>query len=211
ETNVGAGLPVINTLKDLIKSGDEIIKIEAILSGSLNFIFSNCSSQKDFLSTVKLAREKGYTEPDPKIDLSGKDVARKILILSREIGCTFNLEDVEVENCLSPQSQATTTVEELWKTLEAYDNELYAKKIQEAEAAGKRIKYIASYENGKAKTQITMIDSSHPFYNIMGSDNIISFTTARYRTQPLIVIGPGAGAAVTAAGVFADIIRIGNF
>jgi aspartokinase/homoserine dehydrogenase 1 len=211
ETNVGAGLPVINTLKDLIKSGDEIIKIEAILSGSLNFIFSNCSSQKDFLSTVKLAREKGYTEPDPKIDLSGKDVARKILILSREIGCTFNLEDVEVENCLSPQSQATTTVDELWKTLEAYDNELYAKKIQEAEAAGKRIKYIASYENGKAKTKITMIDSSHPFYNVMGSDNIISFTTARYRTQPLIVIGPGAGAAVTAAGVFADIIRIGNF
>lgn len=211
ETNVGAGLPVINTLKDLIKSGDEIIKIEAILSGSLNFIFSNCSSQNDFLSTVKLAREKGYTEPDPKIDLSGKDVARKILILSREIGCTFNLEDVQVENCLSEQSQTTTTVDELWKTLEAYDNAIYAKKLQEAEAAGKRIKYIATYEQGKAKTEIKMIDASHPFYNVMGSDNIISFTTARYRTQPLIVIGPGAGAAVTAAGVFADIIRIGNF
>lgn len=211
ETNVGAGLPVINTLKDLIKSGDEIIKIEAILSGSLNFIFSNCSSQNDFLSTVKLAREKGYTEPDPKIDLSGKDVARKILILSREIGCTFNLEDVQVENCLSEQSQATTTVEELWGTLESFDNALYAKKLQEAETAGKRIKYIATYENGKAKTEIKMIDASHPFYNVMGSDNIISFTTARYRTQPLIVIGPGAGAAVTAAGVFADIIRIGNF
>jgi len=163
------------------------------------------------LSTVKLAREKGYTEPDPKIDLSGKDVARKILILSREIGCTFNLEDVQVENCLSEESQATSTVDELWKTLEAYDNAIYAKKLQEAEAAGKRIKYIATYEQGKAKTEIKMIDASHPFYNVMGSDNIISFTTARYRTQPLIVIGPGAGAAVTAAGVFADIIRIGNF
>ena len=211
ETNVGAGLPVINTLKDLIKSGDEIIKIEAILSGSLNFIFSNCSSQKDFLTAVKEAREKGFTEPDPKIDLSGKDVARKILILSREIGCTFNLEDVQVENCLSEPSQKTETVDQLWQTLEKYDNSVYAAKIQQAEASGKRIKYIASYENGKAKTEVKMIDSSHPFYNVMGSDNIISFTTARYRTQPLIVIGPGAGAAVTAAGVFADIIRIANF
>jgi bifunctional aspartokinase / homoserine dehydrogenase 1 len=211
ETNVGAGLPVISTLKDLIKSGDEIIKIEAILSGSLNFIFSNCSTQKDFLSTVKEARQKGYTEPDPKLDLSGKDVARKILILSREIGCTFNIEDVQVENCLSPESQNTTTVEELWGTLEKFDNAQYAIKLKEAEATGKRIKYIATYEAGKAKTEIKMIDSTHPFYNVLGSDNIISFTTARYRTQPLIVIGPGAGAAVTAAGVFADIIRIGNF
>lgn len=211
ETNVGAGLPVISTLKDLIKSGDEIIKIEAILSGSLNFIFSNCSSSKDFLSTIKEARQKGYTEPDPKIDLSGKDVARKILILSREIGCQFDLEDVQIENCLSPESQKTETVEQLWETLEKYDNAVYAEKIKEAEAAGKRIKYIATYENGCARTEVKMIDNTHPFYNIMGSDNIISFTTARYRTQPLIVIGPGAGAAVTAAGVFADIIRIGNF
>ncbi|MDR2962093.1 MAG: bifunctional aspartate kinase/homoserine dehydrogenase I [Bacteroidales bacterium] len=211
ETNVGAGLPVISTLKDLIKSGDEIIKIEAILSGSLNFIFSNCSSSNDFLTAVKEARAKGYTEPDPKIDLSGKDVARKILILSREIGCEFNLDDVQIENCLSPESQKTETVEQLWHTLEQYDNALYAEKIKAAEAAGKRIKYIATYENGVARTEVKTIDSTHPFYNIMGSDNIISFTTARYRTQPLIVIGPGAGAAVTAAGVFADIIRIANF
>jgi aspartokinase/homoserine dehydrogenase 1 len=211
ETNVGAGLPVISTLKDLIKSGDEIIRIEAILSGSLNFIFSNFTSQNDFLSIVKEARQKGYTEPDPKLDLSGKDVARKILILSREVGCTFNLEDVQVENCLSPESQITTTVDELWQTLENFDNAQYAVKIKEAEAAGKRIKYIATYENGKAKTEVRAIDSSHPFYNVNGSDNIISFTTARYRTQPLIVIGPGAGAVVTAAGVFADIIRIANY
>ncbi|MCQ2608030.1 MAG: bifunctional aspartate kinase/homoserine dehydrogenase I [Bacteroidales bacterium] len=211
ETNVGAGLPVISTLKDLIKSGDEIIKIEAILSGSLNFIFSNCSSTKDFATTVKEARQKGYTEPDPKIDLAGKDVARKILILSREIGCQFNLEDVAVENCLSEASQNTTTVEELWASLEKNDNEKYTKLFAEAEKEGKHLKYIATYENGKAKTEIKAVDPSHPFYNITGSDNIISFTTAHYRTQPLIVIGPGAGAAVTAAGVFADIIRIANF
>lgn len=211
ETNVGAGLPVISTLKDLIKSGDEIIKIEAILSGSLNFIFSNCSSTKDFATTVKEARQKGYTEPDPKIDLAGKDVARKILILSREIGCTFNLEDVAVENCLSEASQNTNTVEELWDSLEKNDNEKYTKLFAEAEKSGKHLKYIATYENGKARTEIKAVDASHPFYNITGSDNIISFTTAHYRTQPLIVIGPGAGAAVTAAGVFADIIRIANF
>ena len=211
ETNVGAGLPVISTLKDLIKSGDEIIKIEAILSGSLNFIFSNCSSSKDFATTVKEARQKGYTEPDPKIDLAGKDVARKILILSREIGCTFNLEDVAVENCLSPESQNTNTVEELWDSLEKFDNEKYSKLFAQAEKENKHLKYIATYENGKARTEIKAVDASHPFYNITGSDNIISFTTAHYRTQPLIVIGPGAGAAVTAAGVFADIIRIANF
>ncbi|HPY81969.1 MAG: bifunctional aspartate kinase/homoserine dehydrogenase I [Bacteroidales bacterium] len=211
ETNVGAGLPVISTLKDLIKSGDEILKIEAIVSGSLNYIFSNCSEQKDFASTVKEAREKGYTEPDPKLDLAGQDVARKILILSREIGCTFNLSDVAIENCLSPQSQKTQSIEELWQTLETYDNPIYKERIQKAHSEGKRLKYIATYENGKAKTEIRAIDANHPFYAISGSDNIISFTTARYRTQPLIVIGPGAGAAVTAAGVFADIIRIANF
>ncbi len=211
ETNVGAGLPVIGTLKDLIKSGDKIIKIEAILSGSLNYIFSNCSTTKDFASTVKEARQKGYTEPDPKIDLAGKDVARKILILSREIGCKFNLEDVAVENCLSPESQETETIDELWTSLEKYDNQKYKDLFAQAEKDGKHIKYIATYENGTARTEIKMVDETHPFYNIKGSDNIISFTTEHYRTQPLIVIGPGAGAAVTAAGVFADIIRIANF
>jgi len=211
ETNVGAGLPVISTLKDLIKSGDEIIRIEAIASGSLNYIFSNCSQENDFFTTVKKAKELGYTEPDPKLDLAGTDVARKILILSREIGLKINLEDVNIENCLSPESQKTETVEQLWETLEKYDNPVYKAKLAEASAAGKRLKYIATYENGETKTEIKAIDNSHPFYNITGSDNIISFTTARYRTQPLIVIGPGAGAEVTAAGVFADIIRIANF
>ena len=121
------------------------------------------------------------------------------------------MEDVDVENCLSEESQKTTTVEELWDSLEKYDNEKFAKLFAQAEKEGKHLKYIATYENGKARTEIKAVDASHPFYNITGSDNIISFTTAHYRTQPLIVIGPGAGAAVTAAGVFADIIRIANF
>lgn len=211
ETNVGAGLPVISTLKDLINSGDEIIRIEAILSGSLNFIFSNISIENDFASTVKKARELGFTEPDPKIDLSGMDVARKILILSREIGCEFNISDIEVENCLSKESQQTTTVEELWNTLEKFDNAIYKTKIADSISQNKRLKYIASFENGKAKTQVRAIGSDHPFFNITGSDNIISFTTERYKKQPLIVIGPGAGAGVTAAGIFADIIRIVNY
>ena len=211
ETNVGAGLPVISTLKDLINSGDEIIKIEAILSGSLNYIFSNISTSKKFSEAVNEARQKGYTEPDPKIDLSGKDVARKILILSREIGCEVNLEDIDISNCLTPQSQNTETWEQLSQTLSAFDDAVYVDKIKNAESKGNRLKYIATYENGKSYTAVIEIGSDHPFYNILGSDNIISFTTARYKTNPLIVIGPGAGAEVTAAGVFADIIRIVNY
>ena len=211
ETNVGAGLPVISTLKDLINSGDEIIKIEAILSGSLNYIFSNISSSKKFSEAVNEARQKGYTEPDPKIDLSGKDVARKILILSREIGCQVNLEDIDISNCLTSESQKTETWEQLSKTLVVHDDSVYSSKIKEAESNGNRLKYIATYENGKSSTAVKEIGPDHPFYNILGSDNIISFTTARYKTNPLIVIGPGAGAEVTAAGVFADIIRIVNY
>lgn len=211
ETNVGAGLPVISTLKDLINSGDEIIKIEAILSGSLNYIFSNISSAKEFATAVGEARAKGYTEPDPKIDLSGMDVARKILILSREIGLQINIENVQVENCLTTESQKTNTYDQLADTLVKFDNAMYSEKIKQAEAKGNRLKYIATYENGKAYTSVKEIDSTHPFYNVLGSDNIISFTTARYRTNPLIVIGPGAGAEVTAAGVFADVIRIVNY
>lgn len=211
ETNVGAGLPIISTLKDLINSGDEILKMEAILSGSLNYIFSNISSEKDFAAVVKEAKANGFTEPDPKLDLSGMDVARKILILSREIGCQINLCDVQIENCLTTESQKTETVEQLWETLENFDNAIYTDRMKKVEAEGKRLKYIATYENGKAATAVKEIGPEHPFYNILGSDNIIAFTTARYKTNPLIVIGPGAGAEVTAAGVFADIIRIGNY
>jgi bifunctional aspartokinase / homoserine dehydrogenase 1 len=211
ETNVGAGLPIISTLKDLINSGDKIEKIEAMLSGSLNFIFSNFSDKKAFQQTVKEAKEKGYTEPDPRDDLSGKDVGRKLLILSREMGMKINLDDIQITNCLTKQSQEAASIDELWNTLEKFDNPAMEKLWKSAATEGKRLKYVATIENGKATTAIKEIPSDHPFYNILGSDNIISFTTARYKTNPLIVIGPGAGAEVTAAGVFADIIRIVNF
>jgi bifunctional aspartokinase / homoserine dehydrogenase 1 len=211
ETNVGAGLPILSTLKDLINSGDQVLKMEAILSGSLNFIFSSLSSGSDFAGAVKKARELGFTEPDPTIDLSGMDVARKILILSREIGYKFDISDIQVENCLTAESQKATGIDELWASLETYDNPAMSKRIEEAAASGKRLKYIATYENGKSYTSIKAVGPDHPFYNIQGSDNIIAFTTSRYKTNPLIVIGPGAGAEVTAAGVFADVIRIVNF
>jgi len=211
ETNVGAGLPIISTLKDLINSGDKIEKIEAMLSGSLNFIFSNFSDQKSFLDAVKEAKVKGYTEPDPRDDLSGKDVGRKLLILSREMGMKINLEDIQITNCLTRQSQEAANLDELWKTLEQFDNPAMEKLRKTAEESGKRLKYVATIESGKATTAIKEIPADHPFYNILGSDNIISFTTSRYKTNPLIVIGPGAGAEVTAAGVFADIIRIVNY
>jgi bifunctional aspartokinase / homoserine dehydrogenase 1 len=211
ETNVGAGLPIISTLKDLINSGDKIEKIEAMLSGSLNFIFSNFSNKKSFIEAVKEARAKGYTEPDPRDDLSGKDVGRKLLILSREMGMKINLEDIQITNCLTMKSQEAANLEELWKTLEQFDNPAMEKLRKAASDSGKRLKYVATIENDKATTAIKEIPTEHPFYNISGSDNIISFTTSRYKTNPLIVIGPGAGAEVTAAGVFADIIRIVNF
>ncbi len=207
ETNVGAGLPVIGTLKDLIRSGDEILKIEAILSGSLNFIFSNFA-QKGFYPTVLEAKRLGYTEPDPRLDLSGMDVARKILILSREVGAELNLADLQVQSCLGQESQSAANMDEFWQQLEQLDAPRYDRWSKEAEARGKRLKYVARYEQGRAMTQIMEVGPEHPFYNVSGSDNIVAFTTRRYFSNPLVVIGPGAGAEVTAAGVFADIVRI---
>ena len=210
ETNVGAGLPIISTLKDLIKSGDKIIRIEAMLSGSLNYIFSKCDDEHSFYDVVKEAHELGYTEPDPRIDLSGVDVARKILILSRESGLDVNLEDIEIENCLTKNSQNASNMDEFWKSLEAHDNPSFEEKRKAALNENKRLKYVAKLENGRASTAIQALDESHPFYTIQGTGNIVSFKTERYKEIPLVVIGPGAGAEVTAAGVFADIIRIAN-
>ena len=210
ETNVGAGLPIISTLKDLMKSGDRIIKIEAMLSGSLNYIFSKCDDQNSFFDVVKEAHKLGYTEPDPRLDLSGMDVARKILILSRESGMKINLDNVEVENCLEKETQNAQNMDELWASLEQHDNPSFEKKRLAALANGKRLKYVAKLENGKASTAVQEINPDHPFYNVSGTGNIVSFTTERYKQIPLVVIGPGAGAEVTAAGVFADIIRIAN-
>ena len=209
ETNVGAGLPIIGTLKDLRNSGDKVLKIEAILSGSLNYIFSTFSSEVSFLDAVKEARELGYTEPDPRLDLNGTDVARKILILTREIGYQFDLDDISINSCLTEMSRNASDIDELWQTIEKYDNPAMEERRIAAESKGRKLKYIATFEDGKAYTSIKEVSADHPFYNIKGSGNIISFTTTRYKANnPLVITGPGAGADVTAAGVFADILRV---
>ena len=210
ETNVGAGLPIISTLKDLIQSGDKIIKIEAILSGTLNYLFSTMSEAKTFSATVKEAKELGYTEPDPRLDLNGKDVGRKVLILSREIGLKLEPEDVQVENLMTPETQDVDNMDQFWKNVEKFEDARYAERVSKATAEGKRLRYVATIEDGKVTTGVKEFDASHPFYSLEGSDNMIKFTTVRYRKNPLMVKGPGAGGEVTAAGVFADIIRIIN-
>lgn len=209
ETNVGAGLPVINTLKDLLLSGDRILRIEAILSGTLSYIFNNFKSGTKFKEIVWEAKQKGYTEPDPRDDLSGLDVARKILILSRETGLSLELDDIKIEQILPESSVKAKTIEEFFTSLEN-ENEFFEAKLKKADKDGKVLRFIAKLENGKASISLQSVDASHPFYALSGSDNIISYTTDRYKDRPLVVKGPGAGAEVTAAGVFADIINVSN-
>ena len=210
ETNVGAGLPVINTLNSLITSGDRILSIEAVLSGTLSFIFNTFRKGVSFASTVKEARERGYTEPDPRIDLSGKDVARKLLILGRETGLQLEMKDISIDQILPPNCLRAKTVNDFMKELQRSDKVFEAMSAK-AEAKGRKLRFIARLENGKASVVLKEVDDQHPFYHLSGSDNIISFRTERYNDRPLVVKGPGAGAAVTAAGVFADIISIGNY
>lgn len=210
ETNVGAGLPVISTLSDLKDSGDKIIRIEGVLSGTLSYIFNTFKGDKKFSDVVKEAKEKGYTEPDPRDDLNGKDVARKILILSRDAGFELEMDDVEIENILPAPCLKAKTVDEFFVQLEK-NNDVFAKRRGEADKAGKVLRFIAKLEDGKATVSLQAVDVSHPFYSLSGSDNMISFTTERYKDRPLVVKGPGAGAEVTAAGVFADILRISNY
>ncbi len=209
ETNVGAGLPIIDTLNNLIASGDKITSIQAVLSGSLNFVFNNFDDSTKFHDVVKQAQAEGYTEPDPRIDLSGVDVARKILILARESGTQMNLEDIENESFLTTSNLKSTSVDDFYKTLisdEAHFQNLYAS----AKANNCQLKYVAEFNNGKAKVGLKEIPQGHPFYNLKGKDNIVMFYTQRYPEQPMIIKGAGAGADVTASGLFADIIRIGN-
>lgn len=208
ETNVGAGLPIINTLKNLMNSGDRVQRIEAILSGTISFIFNNFKGDASFHDVVKEAQEKGYTEPDPRDDLSGKDFMRKMLILARDAGYPMEEADVEIESVLPKASLEAKTVEDFYATLKTEDAH-FAKLKDAAEKDGKVLRYIGKLENGKVTITLQMVDENHPFYMLSGSDNIISFTTDRYRERPLVVKGPGAGAEVTAAGVFADLINVG--
>ncbi|MFT5737276.1 MAG: aspartokinase/homoserine dehydrogenase 1 [Maribacter sp.] len=210
ETNVGAGLPIIDTLKHLVASGDKIQKIQAVLSGSLNFVFNNFNNTTTFHDVVMQAKNEGYTEPDPKIDLSGVDVMRKILILARESGDQLEIKDIGNNSFLPKESLATNSNETFFASLKKYEKE-FQKIYSKAAEKDTKLKYVAQFENGKASVGLQEIPKGHDFYNLEGSDNIVLFFTDRYPTQPLIVKGAGAGADVTASGIFADIIRIGNF
>lgn len=209
ETNVGAGLPVINTLNDLLKSGDEIYKIEAVLSGSLNFIFNNFTEDVKFVDIVRQAQEEGYTEPDPRIDLSGVDVMRKILILIRESGYEMELDKISSKQFIPEDCMKAPSIEEFFNEL-LKQEEVFREMLKKANDQNKKIKYVATFDKGKAETGLKFIEPGHPFYNLEGKDNIVLFTTKRYTDQPLVIKGAGAGADVTAMGIFADVMRIAN-
>jgi aspartokinase/homoserine dehydrogenase 1 len=207
ETNVGAGLPVISTLNDLMNSGDQIIKIEAVLSGSLSYIFNHFKEGSRFSSIVKKAQELGYTEPDPRIDLNGIDVRRKLIILSREAGLHTEANDVEIVPLLPESCSSAPSVEAFFTMLEKEDDYFDAL-LATANASGKALRMVAQLDGNKASIGLQAVDQTHPFYLLSGSDNMIVFTTARYRERPLVIRGPGAGAEVTAAGVFAEVIKM---
>jgi len=209
ETNVGAGLPIIRTLKDLMMSGDNIASIEAILSGTISYIFNNFKDDILFHEIVKSAQDMGYTEPDPRDDLNGKDFMRKMLILARDAGYPLEESDIEIQSMLPPACMAAETVADFYQELE--NNAEYFENLKtQAADSGKVLRYIGKLEAGKVAITLQMVDDAHPFYMLSGSDNIISFITDRYKDRPLVVKGPGAGAEVTAAGVFADIINVGK-
>lgn len=205
ETNVGAGLPVIGTLNDLMRSGDVVNRIEAVLSGTLNFVFNNYNGGKSFAAVVKQAQDEGYTEPDPRLDLSGTDVMRKIMILARESGERLEMDDI-TNNTFMPPSCMKGSVEDFYAEM-ANQEAHFAALYEQAVKAGKKLKFVAKYENGKAAVGLQHIDPQHDFYHLYGKDNVVLFYTNRYIEQPLVVKGAGAGAEVTASGVFADIIR----
>jgi aspartokinase/homoserine dehydrogenase 1 len=205
ETNVGASLPIIGALNDLLRSGDEVKKIQAVLSGTLNFVFNNYDTKRSFAEVVRQAQKEGYTEPDPRLDLSGKDVMRKIMILAREAGEKLEMEDIS-NTPFMPESCMVGSVEDFYKEME--NQEEHFKSIYKAaEKEEKKLKFVAQYENGKASVGLQHIDRDHDFYHLYGKDNIVLFYTNRYIEQPMVVKGAGAGAEVTASGVFADIIR----
>jgi aspartokinase/homoserine dehydrogenase 1 len=209
ETNVGAGLPVIDTLNHLIASGDRIRSIHAVLSGSLNFIFNNFNTSTTFHDVVQQAQKEGYTEPDPRIDLSGTDVARKLLILARESGYELNMSDISNKGFLPDGALEAGSVEEFYNLIESRD-EVFKTLLNSATKNKAQLKYVATFKDGKANVGLQEIPEGHPFFNLKGKDNIVMFYTERYSDQPLIIKGAGAGSEVTASGLFADIIRASN-
>lgn len=208
ETNVGAGLPIINTINNLINSGDAILKIQAVLSGTLNFIFNTLSQDIPFSKSIQMAKEARFAEPDPRIDLSGKDVIRKLVILAREAGYEVEQTDVE-KNLFMPDKYFEGSLENFWSTVSELDAE-FEEKRKKLASQGKRWRFVATMDKGKCDVALREVDSTHPFYELQGSNNIILITTERYNEYPMMIKGYGAGASVTAAGVFADIISIAN-
>lgn len=207
ETSVGAGLPVIGTLNDLLRSGDKIRTIDAVLSGTLSYLFNTLVPGRPMSQLIREARDRGFTEPDPRDDLSGLDVARKLLILVREAGYHLSLEDIEIENLVPESLRNLSTVEEFLSGLSAYDP-FFERLVSDAHERGRRLRYIAQFDGTRATVSLQAVSANHPFFSLSGSDNILAFTTERYHASPLVIQGPGAGAAVTAAGVFADIVRV---
>ena len=208
ETNVGAGLPIINTINDLRGSGDKVLRIEAVLSGTLNYVFNTLSADISLSKAVKMAQENGYSEPDPRIDLSGKDVIRKLVILARESGYKLNVEDVEC-NLFIPKELFDGSLDNFWAQLPSLDAR-FEQERKRLEQTGKRWRFVAEWADGKASVGLREIPQGHPLYDLEGSNNILLLTTERYRDYPMLIQGYGAGAAVTAAGVFADIMRVAN-
>ncbi len=208
ETNVGAGLPIINTLNDLVNSGDRILKIEAVLSGTLNFIFNTISEENPLGKTILMAKEQGFSEPDPRVDLSGVDVARKILILARESGYEVEMQDVHI-NRFIPDSFFEGSLDDFWRNVPQLDAG-FEEKRKLLEAKNKKWRFVASFENGKAEVGLQEVGVLHPFFDLEGSNNLVMYTTERYNEFPMLIKGYGAGASVTAAGVFADLIKVSN-
>ncbi|HYE55043.1 MAG TPA: ACT domain-containing protein, partial [Chitinophagaceae bacterium] len=208
ETNVGAGLPVISTLNDLLRSGDKINRIEAVLSGTLNYVFNHYRGEEDFATVVQRAQDEGYTEPDPRLDLGGTDVMRKIMILAREAGEPLEMEDI-TNHSFMPPSCMEGDVENFYSEMRRHEDH-FKKMYHHAAGAGRKLKFVAKYENGKASVGLQEVDPEHGFYHLYGKDNVVLFYTNRYPEQPLMIKGAGAGAEVTASGIFADIIRTAN-
>jgi len=208
ETNVGAGLPLISTINDLMRSGDRIVRIEAVLSGTLNFIFNTLSKEIPLSKAIKMAKEKGYAEPDPRIDLSGIDVIRKLVILARESGYKIEKEDV-VNNSFIPEKYFNSTIDVFWNTIKEMDD-IFEKQRVVLEANKQKWRFVGVMNEGKASVSLQVVDPGHPFYDLEGSNNIVLLTSERYNEYPMLIKGYGAGAAVTAAGVFADLIKVSN-